>query len=153
MVRFTGRSIGEKPKYVNTENNVIFNKSDIVFNEYRGHESIREAGECVFVRGHIDLIMFHQHGIRNVVALQGTASPDAAVLNRLVKRTSDLCFMDGDEGGRQAVAKFLAATESLSMPLASLMSRIVTLPDGKDPDDCLKEDIDMRSLGECTKSD
>lgn len=147
LVGFTGRSIGgEKPKYVNTENNVIFNKSDIVFNEYRALESIREAGECVFVEGHIDVIMFHQHGIRNVVALQGTASPDAAVLNRLVKRTKRfvLC-MDGDEGGRQAVAKFLAATESLSLS-GKLDVRIVTLPDGKDPDDCLKEDIDMRSL-------
>jgi len=147
LVGFTGRSIGgEKPKYVNTENNVIFNKSDIVFNEYRALESIREAGECVFVEGHIDVIMFHQHGIRNVVALQGTASPDAAVLNRLVKRTKRfvLC-MDGDEGGRQAVGKFLAATESLSLS-GKLDVRIVTLPDGKDPDDCLKEDIDMRSL-------
>jgi len=147
LVGFTGRSIGgEKPKYVNTENNVIFNKSNIVFNEYRALQSIREAGECVFVEGHVDVIALHQYGIHNVVALQGTASPDEAVLNRLVKRTKRfvLC-MDGDEGGRQAIGKFLNATESLSLS-GKLDVKVVTLPDGKDPDDCIKNGIDMRSL-------
>jgi len=147
IIGFTQRAIGnDKPKYINTENNIIFNKSNIVFNEFRALESIREAGECVFVEGHIDVIALHQYGIKNVVALQGTASPDIAVIKRLMKRTTRfvLC-MDGDEGGRRAIGKFLAAIEQYALS-GKLDVRIASLPNGKDPDDCIKEGVDMRSL-------
>lgn len=147
LVGFTRRTIGaDKPKYINTENNVIFNKSDIVFNEYRALESIRESGECVFVEGHIDVITLDQYGIKNVVALQGTASPDANVIKRLLKRTSRfvLC-MDQDEGGRQAIGKFLSAVQDYALS-GKLDVRIATLPDGYDPDDCIKNNVDMRSI-------
>lgn len=147
LVGFTARAIGaEKPKYLNTENNAIFNKSDIVFNEYRALEHIREAGECVFVEGHFDVISLWQAGIKNTVALQGTASPDQAVINRLMKRTTRfvLC-MDGDEGGTKAIGIFLNATKELSLS-GKLDVRIATLPTGKDPDDCVKDNIDLRSI-------
>ena len=146
LVGFTRRTIAaDKPKYINTETNVIFNKSDIVFNEYRALESIREAGECVFVEGHIDVIMLHQYGIKNVVALQGTASPDANVIKRLLKRTNRfvLC-MDQDQGGYQAIGKFLSAVQDYALS-GKLDVRIATMPDGYDPDDCIKNDIDMHS--------
>lgn len=147
LVGFTGRSIGgEKPKYVNTENNIIFNKSDIVFNEYNALEHIREAGECIFVEGHIDVIMMHQYGIKNVVALQGTASPDTPVVKRLLRRTSRfVLLMDGDEGGRQAIGKFLSAVEQYTLN-GKIDLRIASLPEGKDPDDCVKSGIDLRSI-------
>lgn len=147
LVGFSRRSMGDdKPKYINTENNVIFNKSDIVFNEYRALESIRESGECIFVEGHIDVIMLHQFGVRNVVALQGTASPDEPIIKRLLRRTSRFVLaMDGDEGGRKAIEKFITATQKYALD-GSLDLRIATLPDGMDPDDCINKGLDFRSI-------
>lgn len=147
LVGFTSRAIGsEKPKYLNTENNVIFNKSDIVFNEYRALEHIREAGECIFVEGHFDVITLWQSGIKNVVALQGTASPEQSVINRVIKRTNRfvLC-MDADEGGKKAIGTFLKATQDLSLA-GKLDIRIASLPIGMDPDEALKEGVDFRSV-------
>lgn len=147
LVGFTRRTIGaEKPKYINTETNAIFNKSDIVFNEYRALESIREAGECIFVEGHVDVIALHQYGIKNVVALQGTASPDESVIKRLLRRTSRfvLC-MDQDQGGHQAIGKFLAAVQTYALN-GKLDVRIATMPNGYDPDDCIRNSVDMLAV-------
>lgn len=146
LVGFSARSLGaEKPKYINTENNLIFNKSDLVFNEFRALEHIRDAGECIFVEGHFDVISLWQAGIKNVVALQGTASPDSSVINRLLRRTSRfiLC-MDADEGGRRAISTFLKSVAELSFS-GKLDVRIASLSEGKDPDEAIKAGVDMRA--------
>lgn len=148
LVGFTARALDNdrKPKYKNTENNSIFNKSEIVFNEYKASAAIREADECVFVEGHIDVISLWQHGIKNAVALQGTASPSDVIIKRLLNKTRRfvLC-LDGDAGGRSAIGKFLASVESLALS-GQLDIRIAALPEGSDPDSFLCEGGDLRSL-------
>ena len=148
LVGFTARALRDdaKPKYKNTENNLIFNKSDLVFNEARAADQIRENDECVFVEGHFDVISLWQNGVRNVVALQGTASPAGNVLKRLLAKTRQfvLC-MDADAGGRSAVAKFLESVQSYTLN-GELDVKIVTLPDGYDPDSYVKEGNDIKSL-------
>lgn len=148
LVGFTARTIEEdvKPKYKNTENNSIFNKSELVFNEYRASDFIRESDECIFVEGHFDVISMWQAGIKNVVALQGTASPSDSILKRLSRKTKrfTLC-MDSDTGGRLAVAKFLEATQNLALS-GKIDIKIVTLPEGSDPDDFIKSGGDISSL-------
>ena len=148
LVGFTARAITDdiKPKYKNSENNPIFNKSDLVFNEYKASEFIRENDECVFVEGHLDVVSLWQHGVKHAVALQGTASPSESVLRRLLSKTRKfvLC-MDADAGGRSAVAKFLDSVQGLTLK-GELDVKIATLPDGYDPDSFVQEGNDINSL-------
>ncbi len=147
-VGFVARTIikDAKPKYKNTENNAIFNKSDIVFNEYRASEFIRSADECIFVEGHLDVVSLWQSGIKNVVALQGTASPSENVLKRMIRKTKRfvLC-MDSDAGGIKAVGKFLDTVKSYTLQ-GELDVRIAVLPDGMDPDDFIKNGGQLSTL-------
>ena len=148
LVGFTARGINGdiKPKYKNTENNLIFNKSELVFNEYRAADAIRESDECIFVEGHIDVIKLWQHGFKNVVALQGTASPSQIVLKRLLSKTKRfvLC-MDADEGGKNAIAKFLDSVQALTLS-GELEVRIASLPAGEDPDSYVSSGADFNGL-------
>ena len=148
LIGFTARALDNetKPKYKNTENNLIFNKSEILFNEYRASSYIRESDECIFVEGHFDVISMWQAGTRNVVALQGTASPSDSILRRLIRKTKrfTLC-MDADTGGRLAVAKFLESAQDLALS-GQIDIKIVSLPDGSDPDDFIKSGGDISSL-------
>jgi len=95
-------SVDSKPKYKNTENNIVFNKAELVFNEYDAMDYVRSADQCIFVEGHVDVIAMWQAGIKNVVALQGTASPSDSIVQRMMRRTNSfvLC-MDADEGRRK----------------------------------------------------
>lgn len=147
-VGFTSRTIlpDAKPKYKNSENNIIFNKNNIVFNEYRAADSIRANDECVFVEGHLDVISLWQAGIKNVVALQGTASPPPHVLKRLMNKTKRfvLC-MDSDAGGIKAMSKFLDSVQQFTLS-GELAVRVAVLPDGMDPDDFIQSGGDINSL-------
>ena len=148
LVGFTARAIedGVKPKYKNTENNSIFNKSELVFNEFRASDSMRELDECIFVEGHFDVISLWQAGIENAVALQGTASPSSSIIKRLARKTKrfTLC-MDGDAGGRSAVAKFLESVQGFALS-GQLDIKIVSLPDGSDPDDFIRSGGNISDL-------
>lgn len=148
LVGFTSRALDNqvKPKYKNTENNLIFNKSEIVFNEYRASSYIRESDECIFVEGHLDVISLWQAGVKNVVALQGTASPSDSVVRRLSRKTKrfTLC-MDADTGGKLAIAKFLESVQGLALS-GQIDIKIASLPDGQDPDDFVKNGGDICSL-------
>lgn len=139
IVGFSARTLLKdvKPKYKNTENNDIFNKSNIIFNEYDASSYIRESDECVFVEGHLDVVSVWQYGIKNVVALQGTATPSYEVISRLLKKTKRfvLC-MDGDAGGRKAIANFLQSVQELTLG-GKLEVRIASLPEGMDPDEVI----------------
>lgn len=148
IVGFTARAINDevKPKYKNTQNNLVFNKSTLVFNEYNASDQIREQDECIFVEGHIDVITLWQNGVKNVVALQGTASPSFEVIKRLTRKTNRfvLC-MDSDTGGQLAVSKFLEAVQSFTLS-GELEVRIATLPVGMDPDDFIKSGGDIKEV-------
>jgi len=143
IVGFSGRGINNtvKPKYLNTVNNSVFDKSQIVFNEYRASDYIREADCVVFVEGYFDVISLWQHGIRNVVAMQGTGSPSPAVLNRITAKTKRfiLCY-DGDQGGRTAINTFISVARPMVVQGAISLS-IAILPEGEDPDSVVQRDV------------
>lgn len=149
LVGFTGRSTRNeiKPKYKNSENSEFFDKSKLVFNEYRSIESIRDFDSVIFVEGQIDVISLWQYGIRNVVALQGTASPSEAIIRRIAKRSKRfiLCF-DGDTGGQKATELFLKTAGPIACR-GEINISIASLPDGLDPDECIKNsDIDFYAI-------
>lgn len=153
LVGFTGRSTRDevKPKYKNSENNEYFDKSKIVFNEYRAGNHAREADSLIFVEGHLDVVSLWQYGIKNVVALQGTASPSESILNRLSRRTKRfiLCF-DSDQGGFKATENFIKTAGPMACR-GDLTVSIASMPDGMDPDDCIRNGIDFFSIIEEAK--
>jgi DNA primase len=145
LVGWTGRATqeGQKPKYKNSSESDLFIKKQLVFNEYRAMEAAREAGHVIFVEGHLDVVAMWQAGIKNVVAMQGTAAPDPSVLTRLARsaKTFVLCY-DGDAGGRKAVEQFISVGGPMAME-GKININVANLPEGQDPDEVIRSGGDL----------
>lgn len=138
VVGFTARMLKDKkdaPKYINTPQTMLYDKSRHVFGLHLAKEAIRKSEFVVIVEGNLDVISSHQAGVRQVVATAGTAltEPNLKTLSRF---TNDirLCF-DADRAG-------IAATER-AIPIASKVGvslSIITIPSGKDPDELIQQD-------------
>jgi len=149
MVGFTGRRVvddSSPQKYKNSPSSSIFDKGALIFNEHRAVEAARVAGFMVFVEGHFDVISMWQHGIKNVVATQGTAAPSPASIQRIMRqcRRFVLCY-DGDAGGNTAVEAFIKVAGPLACR-GELTVTVAQLPEGSDPDSCIRDGIDLFSI-------
>ncbi len=122
-------------KYVNSRETRLFSKSDNVYGLDVARDGIRQQKEVVVVEGYTDVIMAHQHGLANVVAVLGTALGPRHI--RLLKRYADTItlVLDGDDAGQRRT------NEVLEMFVASEVDlRILTLPAGADPCDFLLQE-------------
>ena len=137
------------PKYLNTPATALFDKSRTLYLIDKAKGPIRKAGQAVIVEGYTDALMAHQAGFENVVASLGTAlTPgQVALLTRYAKRIA-LAY-DVDPAGEKAGAFGARALEALIGQLAASDSgveldevRVVRLPEGKDPDEVLRESPD-----------
>lgn len=136
-VAFTGRVIDDsKPKYKNSQNDELYNKSEMVFGLDKAKEQIVKSGQVVITEGQMDVIMCHQYGISNMVAVSG-ASLTKGMVERLVKTTKCqevvLCF-DGDLGGMKAADRALRELQEIVLR-GELNLKILTMPEGCDPAD------------------
>ncbi len=136
VVAFSGRILSDsdrEAKYVNSPETPIFSKGRVLFGLDKSKRPLIEAGSAIVLEGQIDLISAFEHGVKNVVAPQGTAfTPEQA---RLLRRFVDkviLCF-DSDNAGQNAVEKSLPAL--LNAGLAALVAK---LPPGEDPDSLIR---------------
>lgn len=122
-------------KYVNTPESPLYNKSRVLYGLDKAKATIRAADLAVLVEGNMDVIASHQAAVTNVIACSGTALTIEQIT--LIKRYTNniaLCF-DMDAAGK------LAAGRSIDLVLAhGLNTKIVQVPFGKDPDDCIKKD-------------
>lgn len=150
LVGFTGRDITglQEQKYKNSASSDVFDKSALLFNEHRAFEAAKTMGYMIFVEGHFDVISLYQAGIKNVVAVQGTAGPRIETLRRVLRRCRRfvLCY-DGDQGGHKAVELFVKVAGPLACE-GELTLSVARLPAGMDPDDCVKSGIDVHALVE-----
>ena len=140
LVGWTGRATKDQPgKYKNSADGDLFHKKTLVFNEPRAKEAARLTGSLIFVEGHLDVVSLWQHGVTNVVAMQGTGAPEPFVLERLARSADNfiLCF-DGDEGGRKAVQQFISAAGPMAQA-GKLQINVAQMPAGKDPDEVCRE--------------
>lgn len=133
---FGGRIIGDgQPKYMNSPESIIFNKSHLLLGMYQQKDAIRKSNSAILVEGNFDLISLVAGGVKNVVAPLGTALTREQV--RLMKRfaeTGTLLF-DGDEAGIKA------AIRSVPIFLAEHMAgKVVLLPNGEDPDSYIRSE-------------
>jgi len=130
VVGFGGRILGEgEPKYLNTPETLIFDKSRMLFGLYQHRDAIRRIRQAVVVEGNFDLLALASHGVENVVAPLGTALTQSQI--RLLKGYADevILLFDGDEAGIKA------AMRSVPLFLAEqVAARVALLPSMHDPD-------------------
>lgn len=135
VVAFGGRILDDgQPKYMNSPESPIFDKSRTLFGLYQNREHIRQARNCLVVEGNFDLLSLVVHGVRNVVAPLGTALTQAHI--RSLKGYTDevILFFDGDQAGLKA------AMRSVPLFLSEQVSaRIAVLPATHDPDTFVRE--------------
>ncbi len=159
VVGFGGRALGDmQPKYLNTPQTVLFDKSGVLYGLDLAREGIRSADAAVVVEGYVDVLTAHQHGFRNVVAPLGTALTAGHV--GLIKRLSRNVYLalDADAAGQRATLRGLSAfaeapedeQNEAARPVITAQGlvrwqrdvtlRIIKLPEGRDPDDVIKTD-------------
>jgi DNA primase len=137
-IGFTARLLGEDPKapkYINTPQTQLYDKSRHVFGLHLAKEAIRKSKFVVLAEGNLDVIASHQAGVRQCVATAGTALTEQQ-LKALGRMTPDVrVSFDADRAG-------LAATER-AIPIASKVGvtlSVITIPSGKDPDELIRQD-------------
>ncbi len=144
VVAFSGRVFGEQKnqdgtdvaKYINSPEGLLYDKSSIMFGYDRAKQSIRQQNFTILVEGQMDLIMAHQAGTLNTVAVSGTALTEKHLA--LLKRLSDnvVFAFDADDAGLNATAR------AFRIALASGMGvRVAAIPEGKDPADFIKSHV------------
>ena len=107
VLGFSGRDVvGRDPKYLNTKETLVFDKSNFLFGLDKAKVAIKKRG-AVFVEGQMDVLSAFQHGIDNVVASSGTSLTGGQL--RIISRyTKDLAMaFDSDTAGRAATARAL----------------------------------------------
>ncbi len=139
VIGFTARIIEEDPKapkYLNTPQTLLYDKSRHVFGLSQAKEAIRNADYSVVVEGNLDVVSSHQAGIRPVVATAGTAMTEHHL--RALRRLSGnvrLAF-DGDKAGLAATERAIPIAQAVGVELT-----IITLKgDAKDPDELIQQD-------------
>lgn len=137
VIGFTARVLGKsEPKYLNTPETLLFNKSKFIFGLYQAKESIRRSGFVVIVEGNMDVISSHQAGVKEAVATSGTAMTEQH-LKALSNLTSDIRLAyDGDEAGVKATERAIMLAGDLGIDL----SVISDYHGAKDPDELIQKD-------------
>ncbi|PYZ98672.1 DNA primase [Alteribacter lacisalsi] len=134
-IGFTGRILGEgNPKYMNSPESSLFNKSRILYGFHLARPSIRKKNEAVLFEGNADVISSWRAGIDNGIAAMGTALTDRQV--KMIKRNADkvlLCY-DADDAGQNAAYKNAELLEKAGMTV-----RVAKMEEGLDPDDFIRQ--------------
>jgi DNA primase len=120
----------QSPKYVNSPETPIYQKSRTIFGLPQAMDAVRESKEVYIVEGYMDVIGLAMRGVHNVVACCGTAMTEAHV-----KRLAGVCnrihlLFDGDNAGRNAAAKSFTVARNAEVDITACF-----LPEEVDPDD------------------
>ncbi|SOE20344.1 DNA primase [Spirosomataceae bacterium TFI 002] len=122
------------PKYLNSPETDIYHKSRIVYGIHHAKSAIRDLDNCYLVEGYTDVVSLHQAGIENVVASSGTSLTKEQI--QLIRRftTNITVLYDGDTAGIKAS---LRGTDIILEE--GLNVKVVSFPDGEDPDSYVKK--------------
>ena len=139
-----GKEEQEPAKYINSPDTPLFNKSNVLFGIDKAKTAIRTRGYSLIVEGQFDVIMSHQAGFTNTLAVSGTAFTDSvsdseSKINNLglIRRlSSNIIFAyDGDSAGIRAASRSAMIALSLDMQV-----KIAVMPEGQDPADIILSD-------------
>ena len=144
-VGFTGRTIDDEPnapKYLNTPQTLLYDKSSNIFGLSQAKNEIRKTGFAVVVEGNMDVISSHQVDVRNVVATAGTAMT-VNHLKALSRFSNDirLCF-DSDQAGINATERAISLGQQAGVEL-SIITLDQSAGQAKDPDELIQKDVEL----------
>ena len=153
VLGFGGRALDDSlPKYLNSPQTSIFDKSSSLYGIDRAKTAIRQKDQVIIVEGYMDALTAHQHGFDNVVASMGTAITDKqlAILKNLTRNL--ILALDADTAGEEAISRSGEMLDKMLPVPPSFYGwvryedahnaevKILVLPQGKDPDELITED-------------
>ena len=131
VVGFAGRTLlsdDKEAKYINSPETAIYSKSRMLYGLWENREAIRKEKAIVLVEGELDVIPSWQAGVKNVVAIKGSAfTPEQAQL-MLRFAPNAIMSLDADLAGKEAIKRAVNVAETLELSI-----RVVQITDGKDP--------------------
>ena len=133
VVGYGGRVLDDsKPKYLNSNETVIFNKRKNLFGLNLAKKT--KLGYLILVEGNIDVVTMHQYGFDNAVASLGTSLTEeqATLISRYAEQV--ILLYDGDSAGQKATRRAIPILEK-----AGIHVKVLQIPDGMDPDDYLQK--------------
>ncbi|MGB4759452.1 MAG: DNA primase [Candidatus Saccharimonadales bacterium] len=141
VIGFTARLLTDNPplasgapKYINTPQTAVYDKSRHVFGLYHAKAAIRSHKYAVIAEGNLDVIMSHQAGAKQVVATAGTALTEFQ-LGALKRLTGDIRLsFDADKAGINATERAIPIASKVGVDLSVIM-----IPSGKDPDELIRQ--------------
>ncbi len=136
VIGFTGRVIDDSmPKYLNTAQTILYDKSRHIFGLDQAKKSIREQDQVIFVEGNFDVLASHQINVKNVVASAGTALTYAQ-LKQISRLTNNVAFaFDQDKAGLNATMRAIPIAQQANVNIS-----IILIDGGKDPDELIQKD-------------
>ena len=135
VLGFGGRTLepGNDIKYLNTSETKIFRKGHTVYGLNLARQAVSDSSLAVLVEGYTDVIGLWQAGFHNVIACLGTAMTEYH-LKLLRRYAREICFVfDADAAGVRAAIRSADLFEN-----SDLEVRVAILPEGQDPDDCVR---------------
>lgn len=135
-IAFSGRTLGadNEPKYLNSPETAIFNKSKILYNFHLARPSIRKLQHAILFEGFADVIAADRSGVENGIATMGTSLTDEHIsLIRQNVQSIIICY-DSDKAGIEAA--FRAGNLLMA---AGCSIKVALMPDGLDPDEYIKK--------------
>lgn len=135
VIAFGGRILGPgEPKYLNSPESVLFNKSSTLYGFYMALPHIRRRKEALLVEGYMDVALLHQHGIKEAVATMGTALTEKQLSFLRGRLDKIILVFDADTAGEMAALRGLALLKNEGCHV-----EIAQLPPGQDPADFVTE--------------
>jgi DNA primase len=142
VLGFGARQMGEGrgPKYLNTSENDLYHKGRQLFGIDVARKEAMKSGRFVVVEGYTDVLALHQAGIREAVAIMGTAMTqeqlaELAKVGDSNRRGAVFLALDADRAGRDAMLRAARLAEDRGVDL-----RVVEMPEGTDPADLVGQD-------------
>jgi len=143
VVGFSGRILPslekeDVPKYINTPETLIYNKSRILYGLDKAKLEIKKRNYTIIVEGNFDVISAQSVGTKNTVAISGSALTLAQI--KILKRYSSnlILALDLDPSGQAATKKGIDVALSQEMNI-----KVARLSEGKDPDECIRKDKNL----------
>lgn len=159
FVAFGARALekDQNPKYLNSSDSLIYNKSRLLYGLYTAKEAIKHEDSVILMEGYFDVISSQAHGIENCVASCGTSlTPDhVKLLSRYTKSRRIYLSFDTDSAGQKATARGASIIKEVFAGLGNVKQfdesylpssddkyaceiRVIAPPEGKDPDEFVR---------------
>jgi len=155
---FGARALDDsQPKYINSPQTAVFDKSGLLYGLDRAKVAIRERDQAIIVEGYLDVLTAHQHGVDNVVAPMGTSltQKQMGIIKRLTRNVA--LALDADAAGEQATIRGIEEVQREFSAKVDRRNRqwlegdtrlegslkIILMPSGKDPDEVIREGLEV----------